>query len=147
MLGTVIIKDKVVCRILQSPGKQTLQGICQQPVILTGNPTGWDALKYLIYAHYWTTATPVDSITNEAMGYSFGLEDLNTKKERPALMRERAVSLWREAHSQSSLGSHREKEQQNCGSIFGCAEDGLGLATKPSGQTDSLWNIWRLIFP
>ena len=36
-------------------------------------------------------ATPVDSIADEAMGYSFGQEDPSTKKGRPILMRERAV--------------------------------------------------------
>lgn len=95
------------------------------------NPTGWNPLKYLICPQYWITAllfsskrqirkaTPVDSIAYEAMGYPFEQEDSSTRKGRPILMRERAVSLQRQAHSQSSLGSHRESKQQDCGSVLG----------------------------
>lgn len=67
--------------------------------MLTGNPTRWNALAYLICLQYWIKvllssserqrrkATPVDSIADEAMGYSFGQEDPSTKKGRPTLMR------------------------------------------------------------
>lgn len=53
LLGTNIIK-KVIWRILQSPGTQTLPGTCQQPVMLTGNPAGWDCVKYLVCWQNWT---------------------------------------------------------------------------------------------
>jgi len=106
-LGTVVIKDKVVCGILQSPGIKTLQSICQQPVLLTGNPTGCDAQRYLLCPQYWITAllssserqrrkaTPVDSVADEAMGYSFGQEDPSTKNGRPTLMM-KGLSLYRD---------------------------------------------------
>lgn len=90
LLGINVIK-KVFWRILQSPGIQTLQAICQQPVILARNPAGWDSLKYLICwqngaavvlspsERHRREAAPVYSIADEAMGYSFGEDGMEEK--------------------------------------------------------------------
>lgn len=87
---TNIVK-KVIRRIQQSPGIQTLQGLCQQTVMLAGNPAGWDSVKYLICWRIWMAvelcsserqrreAAPVHSIADEAMGCSFGEERMEEK--------------------------------------------------------------------